>query len=234
MNWRHAHFDPATTCWTLIRGAAEGQEEDRAAFAHLYLPAVKAYLEARWQTAPLSGDINDAAQEVFVACFQDEGALVKVKPDAPDSSFRKFLFVVVQNIARRFEERRHRNRELPVGSGVTAAGAGEERLSGIFERAWISSMLDQAVALQKDRAREKGQDAIRRLELLSLRFYEGLPIRKIARRWDVPAERLHHQYATAREEFMAALKDVLAFHHPGDREGRKRDLERIREFAEGM
>jgi RNA polymerase sigma factor (sigma-70 family) len=234
MNWRHPYFDPASTCWTLIQGAADGQEKDRAAFAHLYQPAVKAYLEARWKTAPLSGDVNDATQEVFVACFQDDGALVRVKPDTPNSSFRKFLFIVVQNVAKRFEERRRRNREIPVGSGFTAAGADEERLSGVFERAWISSMLDQAVALQKDRAREKGEDAMRRLELLSLRFYEGLPIREIARRWDVPADKLHHQYTTAREEFMTALKNVLAFNHPGDREARKRDLERIREFAQGI
>ena len=35
-------------------------------------------------------------------------------------------------------------------------------------------------------------------------------------RWNVEAAGLHHEYATAREEFRAALLDVVAFHHAGD------------------
>jgi len=51
--------------------------------------------------------------------------------------------------------------------------------------------------------------------LLRLRFEEGLPIRAIAQRWDIPAAELHHAYARARQEFRAALLEVVAFHHPG-------------------
>jgi RNA polymerase sigma-70 factor (ECF subfamily) len=66
------------------------------------------------------------------------------------------------------------------------------------------------------RARAAGADAARRVELLKLRFGEEMPIRDIARLWNADAARLHHEYATAREEFRAALRDVVAEHQPGD------------------
>jgi RNA polymerase sigma-70 factor (ECF subfamily) len=56
---------------------------------------------------------------------------------------------------------------------------------------------------------------VRRVELLRLRFQEGLPIRDIATRWQTDAAVLHHEYARAREEFRAALLEVVAFYHPG-------------------
>lgn len=42
-----------------------------------------------------------------------------------------------------------------------------------------------------------------------------LPIREIAERWHEDTAKLHHEYATARDEFRAALLHVIAFHHPG-------------------
>ena len=60
-----------------------------------------------------------------------------------------------------------------------------------------------------------GAEAVRRVELLRLRFEEDLPIRTIAERWGVAAAVLHHAYALARKEFKAALLEVVAFHHPG-------------------
>jgi RNA polymerase sigma-70 factor (ECF subfamily) len=51
--------------------------------------------------------------------------------------------------------------------------------------------------------------------LLRLRFHDGLPVRDIAARWDADPAKLHHEYARAREEFRAALREVVAFHQPG-------------------
>jgi hypothetical protein len=39
---------------------------------------------------------------------------------------------------------------------------------------------------------------VRRVELLTLRFHEAMPIREIARLWGVDAASLHHEYAQAR------------------------------------
>ena len=73
----------------------------------------------------------------------------------------------------------------------------------------------EAAQLQKSRAVEQGTEALQRVELLRLRFQEQLPIREIARRWNVEPARVHHAYAQARQEFRAALLTVVAFHSPG-------------------
>ena len=57
----------------------------------------------------------------------------------------------------------------------------------------------------------RGDDgARRRVELLRRRFSDGAPIRDLAREWGVDADRLHHEYARARDEFRAALHAVVA------------------------
>ena len=89
-----------STCWTLIRGAAEGREEDREAFARQYLPVVRSYLRVRWQGTPLREEIEDAVQDVFVECFKDNGALGRVDPSR-SNGFRAFLHGVVRNVALR-------------------------------------------------------------------------------------------------------------------------------------
>jgi hypothetical protein len=73
----------------------------------------------------------------------------------------------------------------------------------------------EVAELQKTRAHERGPEAVRRVELLRLRFEENRPIRAIAQRWGVDASSLHHAYALARQNFKAALLEVVAFHQPG-------------------
>jgi len=75
--------------------------------------------------------------------------------------------------------------------------------------------MTEAAQLQQRRARDRGPEAVQRVELLRLRFEENLPLRTIAKRWGVPAAGLHHAYAKARQEFKAILLEVVAFHHPG-------------------
>ena len=61
-----------------------------------------------------------------------------------------------------------------------------------------------------------GADAVRRVELLRLRFEEDLPIRTIAESWNTDAVRVHREYAKARAEFRAALKAGVQEHHGGE------------------
>jgi RNA polymerase sigma-70 factor (ECF subfamily) len=201
------------TCWTRIRAAADGEPDGRESFARMYLPAVEAYLRARWRGTPRLDDVDDAVQEVFLDCFRDGGALERVDPERP-GGFRAFLYGVVRYVALRFEEGRGMGRERPAGSDLEAE-ADEESLSVVFDRTWALSRLREAAELHAERAREAGEDATRRVELLRLRFEESLPIREIARRWDANPAKLHHDYARARREYKAALLDVVAFHHPG-------------------
>jgi len=94
--------------------------------------------------------------------------------------------------------------------------------SRAFDRAWARSLLQEAALVQAETAARSGERALKRIELLQLRFQQGLPIREIAARWNEDAVKLHHEYATARDEFRAALKSVMAFHLPAESE---RELE---------
>lgn len=198
----------------MVDGSARGDVEQRELFARRYLPVVRAYLAARWHLNPLRERLDDAVQEVFVDCFRADGALQRVEHGEP-GSFRRFLRGVVRNVARRFEEGRGQGREVALQSGAEEVGT-EEHLSRVFDRAWIRSLLRQAAELQRIRAQEGGEAARRRVELLRLRFAEDLPIREIAARWSDDPARLHHEYAHARQEFKAALRDVLEREHGAD------------------
>jgi RNA polymerase sigma-70 factor (ECF subfamily) len=200
----------------VIRGAAAGCAEDRAQFARWYAPVIRAYLAARWRNSPCRQDLDDAIQEVFVACFQADGVLQRADPGRP-GGFRAYLYGVVRNVALRLEARRDQDLARQAGAAVDLeqVAAGEADLARVFDRRWAIALVREAAARQAERARKAGAEAERRVELLRLRFHEGLPIREIARRWQVEAALLHHQYARAREEFQEALREVMACHQPG-------------------
>jgi RNA polymerase sigma-70 factor (ECF subfamily) len=200
-----------STCWTVIRAAAAGNPADREELAHRYLGVVRAYLAARWRGSRLWPDLDDAVQEVFVECFRQGGAL-EAAGAGRVPSFRAFLYGVVRNVARRFE-----SRPVRATAALPEVEANEESLSRFFERTWAQAIMSEAAQRQRRQASEHGSEAQKRIELLRLRFEEGLPIRAIAERWGVAAAELHHAYAKARQEFEAALLEVVAFHHPGSR-----------------
>ena len=105
--------------------------------------------------------------------------------------------------------------------------ADEEGLSTVFDRAWARTLLREAGELQAERARQEGEEAKRRVELLRLRFTDGLPIREIARLWCIDPARLHQEYAKARREFRSSLLAVVAFHHPGTPGEVRRECDRL-------
>ena len=97
-----------STRWTIIRGAAEGKPLDRAEFARRYATVIRSYLGARWRGGPLLPEVDDAAQEVFVACFKEDGPLARADPER---SFRAYLFGLVRNVARGVEKKWQTGRE---------------------------------------------------------------------------------------------------------------------------
>jgi RNA polymerase sigma-70 factor (ECF subfamily) len=204
-----------STCWTVLHDAASGDDAARSDFATRYAPLVRAYLTARWRGTMLIHDLDDAVQDVFVECLRQGGMLERADPARP-GGFRAFLYGLVRNIALRVEQDRGRRRTHEVLADVRdpEAAAAEESLSHVFDRAWAKSIMQEAAARQAQRAARKGDAALRRVELLRLRFHEDLPIRAIAQRWAVDAGVLHHEYARARKEFKAALLDVMAYYHP--------------------
>jgi RNA polymerase sigma-70 factor (ECF subfamily) len=207
-----------STCWTVIRAAAAGNPADREELARRYLGIIRAYLAARWRGSAVLAELGDAVQEVFVECFRHGGALEAVGAGRVPS-FRAYLYGVVRNVARRFETPTAHT----VGPLPDEIGADEVSQSRLFDRAWAKAIMAEAAQLQRHRAMERGTEAVRRVELLQLRFQENLPIRAIAERWGIDAATLHHAYALARKEFRAALLEVLAFHSPSGPEALERE-----------
>lgn len=207
--------EPETTCWTMIRSAAEGTEQARAEFAKQYAPVIRAYLLARWGKGSHASNVDDAVQEVFVECYRPGGALERVDPDRA-GGFRAFLFGLTRNVARRFEERHLRSAKEAMSSDTPhAIEAEEDSYSVVFDRAWAKSLMRQAREWQAVRAAESGTEAVMRVELLRLRFESGLPIREIAKRWCQDPALVHRAYVKARKEFQEAIYDRLAFHGVG-------------------
>jgi RNA polymerase sigma-70 factor (ECF subfamily) len=212
-----------STCWTVLRDAAAGDGAARAEFAARYAPMVRAYFAARWRHGTLVQDLDDAVQEVFVECLRQGGVLQRADAGRP-GGFRAYFYGLVRNVARRIEQERARQPGQPAGSGAAAERASdEESLSHVFDRAWARSVMREAAARQAEWAEREGEPARRRVELLRLRFQEGMPIRDIARLWAADAAALHHDYARARNEFKAALLDVMSFYHPGSPDAAERE-----------
>lgn len=208
--------ESTATAWTVVLGAAAGRPEDRDAFARRYMPVARAYLAARWRGSALVGEIDDAVQDVFIECFKDGGALGRVDPSR-EGGFRAYLCGIIRTVAQGHERKLARRRIDVADSSFhpDELAAESAELSSVFEREWAASILRLARALQAERAAANGAGALRRVEILRLRFEEGLPIREIAVRLGEAPERVHHEYATARDEFRSALREVVSLHHPG-------------------
>ena len=203
-----------STSWTLVRAAGHGDAVSRDAFVRLYGPAVRAGLAGLWRLAPSSEAIDDAFQEVFVECLREGGVLDRVADRRP-RSFRAFLFGVVKNIARRHDRTRGRQRAGELSStefrAVPEAGCSDPALA--FDRAWARQMV--AEALRRVAVAEQGERRpISSRQLLDMRFGSDMPVRDIARAYDLDPQIVHRQYELARRRFRAALRDVVAEHEP--------------------
>lgn len=188
---------------------------DRTEFARRYERVIRAYMESRWNHSPLHAEIDDAVQEVFLACFSAHGPLERAAPDR-GGGFRAYLYGVVRNVARGFERKwRQRTDRVATSFDLDRLEGRDEPLSQVFDRAWAVALLKEAAARQSEIARGSDEAASRRVELLSLRFQENLTIREIAQRWKAEPDVLHHEYRRARLEFLAALREVVRDHHGG-------------------
>jgi RNA polymerase sigma factor (sigma-70 family) len=216
------------TCWTLIEGAAAGDSAARVEFTQRYLPVVRAYLHARWKDRLPGDEREDAVQEVFLECLRADGVLERA--GAGDrQGFRAYLFGVARNVALRVESARARMRDAPGASSFQPdqIPLAEDSLSRVFDRAWAASILSEAVQKQTLLARDAGPDAAKRVELLRLVFQEGRALADVAREWNVEARSIYQEYERAQSEFLRALKQVVAFHHPGAPENVARECREL-------
>ena len=219
---------PLETCWTLVRKAATGDGDACGEFANEYLGVVRAFLRRRWRGSAATGQVDDAVQEVFLDLFRGDGALTRLDPERT-RSFRSFLFGVAHKVALRYEERYVRDRRRRSDDPVKPEElpSDDSTMSRVFDREWAQCMMRRAAARQRQEAEASGPDALRRVELLELRFRDNLPIRTIAERWGEDAARLHHEYARAREEFKRALYAEIRYHREGSAEAIERECQEL-------
>lgn len=202
------------TCWTMVRDAARGEGTARDRFADSYMEVVRGYLGARWRGRREAVAMDDAVQDVFYECFRAGGALARVEDDSR-GAFRTFLYAVVRNVARRHEER-HASRAARVADeSVSAVADGEGDLADAFDRAWARAVVHRARRRHGAWAAARGEREERRFRLLEERFGQGRPVRDIAAEWQVPAAELHVELRHARDDFKQALREEVAFQHPG-------------------
>ncbi|MEM8712849.1 MAG: sigma-70 family RNA polymerase sigma factor [Planctomycetota bacterium] len=203
------------TSMTLLRDAAGGSQRAREEFARAYLPVVRAYLTARWRHRLSPEELEEAVQELFIACLRDGGLLERIDVSG-QHSFRAYLFGAVRNIALELERSRRR-REVRAKAPEHAEGApvDEESLSLLFDSEWARGIVRRARALYTEKAAASGAAMQRRVELLALRFGQGLQNRDIAERWDMNPKRVQKDYAQAKQEFSDCLRAVIGFDNPG-------------------
>ena len=118
-------------------------------------------------------------------------------------------------MALRIETRNQRGLKVEHDSYLGGVPSDDSSLSRSFDREWARAVMKEAASLQAERARASGKNALVRMEILRLKFQEGLPIREIATKLALDATHVHRQYAVARREFREALFDTVKFHHPG-------------------
>lgn len=218
-----------STSWTLIEGAAAGGAEDRETFVRRYGPAVRGYLASRWAGSRLLSYLQDAEQDVFFECFRQDGALESVERRRR-YGFRAFLFGVVRNVARMNEARFQSHGGAPLEVTADNVAGNEDSPSRAYDHAWARSILQETAELQEQQARAAGNEALRRVALLKLRFQEGLSIREISARWQIDPVRVHHDYARARTEFKQALATVLRSQNPDRPHAMQEDWEDLAEL----
>ncbi len=204
------------TCWTMLHGVAAGEQRARDAFGERYLPIVRKYLLARWRGLRFASHTDDATQEVFFEFLREDGALHRAIAEAK-RSFGAYLFGVTCNVARRYEsgQRQGRNQVVPEPIDDFEFAGPDEPASEIFQKGWAQALIEAAAAHLRERAGESDDRARSRVDLLELKFAEGLPVREIAKRWNEDPAIVHREYAKARKEFHASLREVIQFHHPG-------------------
>jgi RNA polymerase sigma-70 factor (ECF subfamily) len=216
--------------WSVITHAASGDRTAQERFAATYLAVVREFLEIRWQGTPLAGEVDDAAQDVFVECLREQGVLARADPTRGD--LRGLLYGVACNVARRFEEGQGRRSAQAAlsESALEHLPSREVSLSVHFDRGWARMMVRLAGERMRAEA-ERGRPGARlRVELLELRYSANLSIRDIARQWDVDPDVVHRAYRKARDEFRAFLRRVLAEHSPQAHEVREEHVARLLEL----
>ena len=198
----------------MIVAAGDGEHAARERFARTYGSVIRAYLAARWRLPPAHEAVDDGTQEVFVQCFKPNGALQGVDPAGP-ARFRSYLYSVVGHVADRIERTNgvRRTAQEPSDAGLDEYAHTEATLSRVFDRAWVEMVTRNAWLRMAERV-DRGDEGRDRIQILDLRFKDGLSSGEIADRLGLEAGYVYQQLRNAKRDFRAALLEVIGSYHP--------------------
>ena len=200
-----------STSWSLVSAAASRDTAAQDRFYRQYSEVVRSYLASRWRVGPSADVVDEALQEVFLACFRPGGALERVAPGRP-GGFRAYLYAVTRNVARSVERRRSLS---TFESDIYHIAGAEETPSAAFDRAWAEMIAADAMELFIERSKTPQQRD--QSEILQLRFVDGLMPRQIVERFPgMTARRVSKLLERAMVRYYNALIDTVRANHPGE------------------
>lgn len=218
--------------WSLIERAGAGDPAARSDFTSRYLPLVRGWLLARWRGRRLVHEVEDAVQDVFFDLLRVDGALARAQDRG--TGFRGFLYGVTLHVARRKELELDRNgRKAAADTLLATLPGGAATPTALLDHDWAVTVMRDALLVQGEDASRKGDAAVRRVELLRVRFHDDLPIREIARLWKVDPDWLHHQLEQAKKEFQRAWCSVMGLQGASEEQVAAAWREFLQLFARG-
>lgn len=173
-------------------------------------PLVQHWLRRRWRNTALRTQIDDATQDVFVACLQPGGPFDPRSTPPERHELPGILRRVVEDTAdileRRYADERRHCRCLEVALARPLPDGADAPIQ--LDRRWLRGCLEQAV---RSLAPRHPLATIEHSagEFLSLHLEQGLPVREIARRWRLRSDQVHELRRRAMRRLRAALLRML-------------------------
>ena len=125
------------------------------------------------------------------------------------------MYSVVGHVADRIERTNgvRRMAQEPSGTGLDAFAHTEATLSRVFDRAWVEMVTRSAWLRMAERV-DRGAEGRDRIQILDLRFKEGLSSGEIAERLGLESGYVYQQLRNAKRDFRTALIEVVGSYHP--------------------
>lgn len=206
-----------TTRWTVLRDAQNGALD---ALLDRYWKPIYCFIRRTW--GKTNEEAKDLTQE-FLLSMVLERALVE-KFDGERGSFRVFLRTAITNFMR--DAAKSAGRQKRGGGRIIhgfevddlVANAQSKQPDEVFDEAWRNVVFEYALENLKDRLPAPIWDAFRLYDLECIDSYD-----KVAEILDVSVDAVRNHLHRARQEFRAAVNDVVS-EYAGDLENEVRQF----------
>lgn len=190
-----------TTLWSEVARAGDQSRNALDSLLRRYRAPILVFLLTRGLQ---SADAEDLTQEVFQRLLQSD---VLAKADREKGKFRSLLLGVTRNVLREGRKRLH---ALKRGGGATnlpldpdlddpaiADASASPCEDGVFDRIWISHLIDDAIRLAQEADQARGTQY---MEVLTALTVEDLTYEQLAQRFGLELHDVRNYVHRARRE----------------------------------